>query len=205
MPHPHRHIVLASGSPRRKELLEGLGFRLTVLRADVPEVPAPDESPSAYTRRLAHEKASAVAARLDREHPDWVLAADTVVVFDDRILEKPADDEDAVRTLQELSGARHQVVTSFCWRHRDGRDLVDTVVTDVSFRTLPDAWIHAYVRSGEPMDKAGGYGIQGRAAAFVDRIEGSYSCVVGLPVCAVLQRFEELGELETFPFAEASS
>lgn len=197
-----RHIVLASGSPRRRNMLERLGFLLHVEVADVPEVPEAGESPDAYTRRLAESKAAAVCERLG-DDPRWVLAADTVVVFEDHILEKPGDAADAESMLLTLSDAWHVVVTSFAWRHgTDGRHATRTVSTDVRFRPLDDGWVRRYVATGEPMDKAGAYGIQGLGAALVSEIRGSYSSVVGLPLCEVIETLEQLGGLTQFPFSE---
>lgn len=204
--HPsQRQIILASGSPRRKELLEQLGFLPRVERADVPEFPEEGEDAEAYTRRLAESKAAAVASRL-QDGPRWVLAADTVVVCGERILEKPADAQDAVQMLLALSDTWHVVVTSFCWHDRESeRHATRTVSTEVRFRPLDEAWVRRYVATGEPMDKAGAYGIQDIGAALVQKINGSYSSVVGLPVCEVVQTLEELGALSTFPFAPADS
>ena len=205
MPPSQRQIVLASGSPRRKALLEQLGFEPQVERADVPEVPEPEEDAETYTRRLAESKAAAVARRLT-EGPRWVLAADTVVVFHDEILEKPTDPEDAVRMLLRLADTWHVVVTSFCWYDREkDRSATRTISTEVRFRAVDEAWVRRYVDTGEPMDKAGAYGIQDLGAALVQKVSGSYSCVVGLPVCEVVQTLEELGALTEFPFIPADS
>lgn len=195
-----RRIVLASGSPRRRELLEQLGFELVVLPADVPEQRAPNEHPHSYTRRLAETKALAAAERLSVDAPSWVLAADTIVVCDADVLEKPLDAADAEAMLSRLSGRWHEVVTSFCWRHRDGRASSRTVSTRVKFRELRTTMIRRYVDTGEPMDKAGAYGIQDIGGVLVDEIEGSYHSVVGLPVCQVVQLLEELDGLTDFPF-----
>ena len=197
-------FVLASGSPRRRELTARLGLVPRVQRSQLEEIPEPGEAPEAYARRLARQKAEDVARQLAAEPgwPGWVLAADTIVVRDDQILEKPADEADARRMLGELSGRAHQVVTAFCWwRRADDHHRVEAVTTEVVFRALDEATIARYVVTGEPMDKAGAYGIQGLGGALVERIEGSYSAVVGLPVGAVIAALEELGGLEGFPWS----
>ncbi len=171
-------LVLASASPRRAELLRAAGFTFTVDAVDIDESVAPAEPPDAYVRRLARGKAEAGA----RRHPGaTVLGADTVVVVDGRILGKPRDDGDARDMLAALSGRVHHVYTGVAVA-REGRirDAVD--ISAVTFAPLSSAQISAYVATGEPRDKAGAYAIQGWAARFVERLEGSYSGVVGLPV-----------------------
>lgn len=171
-------LVLASASPRRSELLRNAGISFAVDPAHVPEVPIAQEAPLAYAQRLARDKALAVFAR----HPnDVVLGADTVVVVDEHLLEKPADAEDAARMLRLLSGRAHQVITGVCVVAA-GFERSEAEVTQVWFSRLTDAEIADYVRSGEPMDKAGAYGIQGIASRWIGRIEGDYFNVVGLPV-----------------------
>lgn len=202
--HSHRDLILASGSPRRAALLEQLGFRLQVLVPRVPEEHEAGESPAAYTRRLASDKADAAATLTTTPCPDWVLAADTVVVCDDDILEKPSDPDDAAAMLQRLSDRWHEVVTSLCVHHRLDRDrrAVRTITTEVRFRAIDAATIERYVATGEPMDKAGAYGIQDLGGAFCREIRGSYSSVVGLPVCEVIEVLEELGAVTHFPFLD---
>jgi septum formation protein len=174
-------LVLASASPRRSELLRNAGISFAVDPADVPEVPLPQELPLAYAQRLARDKARAVFSR----HPhDAVLGADTVVVVDEHLLEKPADPEDAARMLRLLSGRSHQVITGLCVV-APGFERSEAEVTQVWFSQLSDNEIADYVRSGEPMDKAGAYGIQGIASRWIGRIEGCYFNVVGLPVARV--------------------
>lgn len=174
-------FVLASASPRRQELLTAAGYTFTVVTADVDETPVPGETPDTYVARLAEAKARAVLAR----RPDaLVLGADTTVVVDGDILAKPADAADAARMISRLQGRAHEVLTgvalvSATWAR------VAVAATSVWFAPMDAADIEAYVASGEPMDKAGAYGIQGRAARYVTRIEGSYSNVVGLPVALV--------------------
>ena len=171
-------LVLASASPRRSELLRNAGISFQVEPAHVPEVPLPQETPLAYAQRLAREKALMVFAR----HPnEVVLGADTVVVVDNHLLEKPSDAQDAARMLRLLSGRSHQVITGVCVVAR-GFERTEAEITEVSFSPLSDEEIAGYVRTGEPMDKAGAYGIQGIASRWVKGIEGCYFNVVGLPV-----------------------
>ena len=177
-------IVLASASPRRAELLRAAGIGFDVQPADVDETIAPGESANEYVSRLAEAKARLVYERDGRR---VVLAADTAVVVDEHILGKPLDDGDAARMLRMLSGRTHQVLTAVSVFHPG--QIVDTRVdaTTVEFAPLSDMDINWYVSSGEPMDKAGAYAVQGLASRFVTRIEGSYSNVVGLPVALVYQ------------------
>lgn len=176
-------VMLASASPRRAELLRAAGIAFDVQPADVDETLHEGETPEAYVRRVAIEKARTIAARA----PDAVvIAADTTVVVDEHILAKPADDEDARRMLRLLSGRSHEVLTGVCVAR--GRDEETRVVsTLVTFAPLADEEIAWYVASGEPADKAGAYAIQGLASRFVTRIDGSYSNVVGLPVALVYE------------------
>lgn len=175
-------LILASRSPRRAELLTAAGIDFTVRVADIDETPRAGEAPEDYALRLAREKASAV----DASEKETVLAADTIVVLDGEIMGKPRDASDARRMLTALSGRRHDVITAVCLRSGEEAH-AEAVVTGVWFAPLTDAEIDWYVASGEPMDKAGAYGIQGLASRFVERIEGSYSNVVGLPVAVVYQ------------------
>lgn len=170
-------LVLASASPRRAELLRAAGIPFEVIVADIDERPAPGEAPEPYARRMAMSKARAVIPKAGGRP---VLAADTVVVVDGDILGKPADPADATRMLTRLAGRTHEVLTAVTLG-------AHTVVarTTVEFAPLSAAEIASYVASGEPMDKAGAYGIQGLASRFISRIEGSYSNVVGLPVALV--------------------
>lgn len=198
-------FILASGSPRRQELTQRLGLVPIVCKSDVPEEPAKGEGPRAYTERLALDKAQAVAQTLvdDLTKPAWILSADTIVVLGDRILEKPQDAQDARKMLLELSGKAHEVITAFCWLHRhDQRRAVRAVTTEVHFKALGEQLIARYVASGEPMDKAGAYGIQGLGGVLVDHIVGSYSCVVGLPIAEVIETLDALGGLGPFPFLD---
>jgi len=182
-------LLLASASPRRAELLRAAGFEFHVQPAHVDESVHIDETPDEYVRRVADAKAHAVlAAAGDRV----VLAADTTVVVDGHILGKPIDSVDASRMLQLLSGRVHQVLTAVTLA-QDGRTLTRLAVTDVEFAPLSDQEIAWYVATGEPFDKAGAYAVQGLAARFVIRIDGSYSNVVGLPVSLVYAMLRELG------------
>ena len=184
-----RHLVLASASPRRAELLTSAGFQFTIDAADVDETEHPGEKPEDYVLRVARDKARTVAAR---QPGRIVLAADTTVVAGGQILAKPVDEADAVRMLQLLSGAVHDVWTGVIALH-DGREASERVLTRVHLREITREEIRWYVASGEPMGKAGAYGIQGRAARFIDRIEGSWSNVVGLPVATVDRLLKGLG------------
>lgn len=179
------HLILASASPRRRALLAAAGYSFDVVTSDIDERPWPREKPASYALRNASEKARAVAAR----HPSaTVLAADTIVVLDDHILEKPTDAAHAAEMLRRLSGREHEVMTGVCvWRPNGGgfRERAEVVRTRVWFRALSESDIAEYIATGEPMDKAGAYAIQGGAARFVERIDGPYDNVVGLPMEAV--------------------
>jgi septum formation protein len=173
-------LILASASPRRREILLAAGFEFEVRPASVPEEKRNGESPVEYVRRLAAEKAAAVAAAAE----EAVLGADTVVVAGEEVLEKPRDADHAFEMLRRLSGGDHLVVSGICLRHRS-KTVVDHATTLVRFRPLSEEEISDYVDSGEPMGKAGGYAIQGLASKFVERVEGCYFNVVGLPVSLV--------------------
>jgi septum formation protein len=172
-------LYLASASPRRRELLAQLGYPFEVLSLDVPEELAPGEAAGDYAQRLAAAKALAGWQRCEGRLP--VLGADTIVVLDGVVLEKPRDQADAERMLASLSGRRHQVMTAVALAGKPGVS-VTLVTTDVTFRVLSAEEITEYWHTGEPTDKAGAYGIQGLAGRFVSRIEGSYTAVVGLPL-----------------------
>ncbi len=173
-------LVLGSASPRRAQLLRELGVAFVVRASDIPEVPAPGEAAAEFARRAAREKALAVAALSAGR---WVLGADTIVVVDGAILGKPTDAADACRMLGLLSGRRHQVMTGLALVGPDGALREDLVVdSGVTFRHLERDEIEGYVRTGEPLDKAGAYAIQGGAAPFVQEVSGSYSNIVGLPL-----------------------
>jgi septum formation protein len=188
MPNDESELVLASASPRRAELLTLAGFRFVVDPADVDETDRPGEKPDDYVLRVARDKARTVA---QRQAGRVVLAADTTVVADGRILAKPADEADAIRMLELLSGGVHDVWTGVV-AVKDGHEAAETVLTRVHMRAMTPEEIRRYVATGEPMGKAGAYGIQGRAARFIDWIEGSWSNVVGLPVATVDQLLNKL-------------
>ena len=177
-------MILASRSPRRLELLRGIGIEPRVLPAEVDESPLPGEAPGELVMRLAESKGRRVARRLDaRRSPAVVLAADTAVVLDRQALGKPRNDEDAWRMLRALSGRDHDVLTGmFLYRSDDERSVLVVDSTLVRFRSLDEATIRSYVATGEPCGKAGSYAIQGLGHRLIDRIEGSWSNVVGLPV-----------------------
>ena len=178
-------LILASASPRRRELLAQMGEAFDVVPAGLDEVPWPNEAPASYALRNAFEKAGHVLARLPRQEDGLLISADTIVVLAGRILEKPADAAHAAAMLRDLSGCTHEVITGLCVARRAGgreRWLGDAVRTAVTFRALSEPEIAAYVASGEPMDKAGAYAIQGGAAGMVLAVQGSYTNVVGLPV-----------------------
>lgn len=182
-------LVLASASPRRQQILRSAGIRFRIVTANIEERPLPEEDPERYVRRLALAKACAVGAA----DCELVLAADTVVVVDHHILEKPADEADAARMLRLLSGREHEVITGVCLRH-GARTLVDCESTRVRFVPLSEAEIEGYIVTGEPMDKAGAYAIQGLASKFIERIEGCYFNVVGLPMALVYRHLKVLWE-----------
>jgi septum formation protein len=195
-------IVLASTSPRRPELLRCAGIQFVVQPADINETPLAGESPRDCAERLAREKALAVFRARPR---DYVLGADTIVVIDDAILGKPHDADDAARMLRLLSGRTHAVITGVCVVGpvasgqgsvaSNGAALSASGTTLVTFCELSGEEIRDYVGTGEPMDKAGAYGIQGIASRWIPRIEGEYSNVVGLPVALVYRMLQERGAL----------
>jgi len=180
-------VVLASKSPRRAELLRAAGIEFGVRAADVDESVLAGESPSEYVVRVARDKALAVPHAED----EVVLAADTTVVLGSEIMAKPENADDAIRMLTALSGCRHEVITGVCVLFGD-TIATDLASTSVWFAPMSRAEIEEYVASGEPIDKAGAYGIQGLASRFVERIDGSYSNVVGLPVALVYRMLRKL-------------
>jgi septum formation protein len=177
-------LVLASASPRRKRYFEDLGLDFTVLTSEVEETNLPGENPEEFVKRMAEEKAMAVIKNFPKS---WVVAADTVVVFDDRILGKPDDEDHAEAMLMALSGHRHYVQTGFCIGCEKEEVLtVNVETTSVEFIDFTKDVARAYVATGEPLDKAGSYGIQGLGAFLVATLTGSYSNVVGLPLHEVI-------------------
>lgn len=194
-------LILASQSPRRAELLRNAGISFEVSPADVDESLRDGEEPMQYVKRLAKEKALEVLKAAPQG--SFVLGADTTVVIDGESLGKPADTKEAQRMLQRLSGRTHQVMTGVCIAHRDPHGVitsdVEADVTEVDFAAISSDEIAAYVRSGEPMDKAGAYAIQGRASRWIPGIRGCYFNVVGLPlarVCRMLSRTEKKARVQ---------
>jgi septum formation protein len=182
-------LILASASPRRRELLAQAGFTFDVVFSGIPEERRPGEDPIRYVTRLAREKAEAAIRQHRLRADDRVLGADTIVVAGDEVLEKPVDPADAARMLRLLSGRTHQVITGVCLARGEERQ-VAAEVTFVRFSTLSEREIEDYIASGEPLDKAGAYAIQGRAARWVPRIQGCYFNVVGLPLALVTAMIE---------------
>ena len=187
-------IVLASASPRRVELLSSAGIEFEVIPGDVAEDLLPDEAPTDFVSRLARAKAECVA---QKSAARYYVGADTVVVCDGEIMGKPKDSLDAERMLKKLSGISHEVITGFAVydKERDGV-VVDAVRTRVFFKYLRDEEIRDYIATGCPFDKAGAYAIQGGAAHMVERIDGSYTNVVGLPLCEVVDALRRMGAIE---------
>lgn len=184
-------LILASTSPRRRQLLQSLGLTFEVAPSGIDEDDEPDTEPGALVRWHAREKAEAVARRYPRS---WVLSADTVVVYRRTLLGKPTDAVEASLMLEKLSGREHQVFSGLCLRRREPTFLrLESFKTDVKFRLLTTAEINAYVRTGEPLDKAGAYGIQGLGAFLVESLHGSYTNVVGLPLCEAVGWLLEQG------------
>jgi len=194
-------LVLASASPRRQELLRNAGIEFVVHPAEIPEDPLPGELPRICAERLAREKALKVSQQRPK---DFILGADTIVVVDGQLLGKPSDQADAARMLRLLSGRTHQVITGVCLIQQQGTGnpelrtgLEDTrsETTKVTMSPLTADDIRFYVASGEPMDKAGAYAIQGLASRWIPRIEGDYANVVGLPVAIVFRMLKEHGAI----------
>lgn len=190
-------LILASGSPRRREMLETAGIELFAVEpSNVPEVRASDEAPVDYCRRLAKDKALA-----STRTGHWVLSADTIVVDGEDIFEKPDDAAEAFAMLSRLSQGWHEVISAWALRYipeEDGAEvlIVDHCVSQVRFRHLEPSEIRAYVATGEPFDKAGGYGIQGKGAALVQEIRGSYSNIVGMPLADIIAALREQQVIE---------
>lgn len=182
-------IILASASPRRRELLEQINVRYSVCAVDIDETPLTNELPLAYVQRLAAEKSAACLAKLQTNKP--ILAADTTVVLGEMIMGKPKDKEDALTMLRLLSGKTHQVYSAISLRGVTHSLAVS--ITDVTFKDLTEQEILDYWHSGEPMDKAGAYAIQGKGGVFVSAINGSFSGVVGLPLFETAQLLMQQG------------
>ena len=185
------NFILASASPRRRELLGSIGVAFEVLPSNVPEVHQPGEAPEEYVARLSRDKANALA----QEHPSrWVIAADTTVHLGDQLLEKPADPRDAMRMLATIAGQTHMVYTGVTLQNVE-RGWCDTRVAETEVRMLPlsPQEIEWYVGTGEPLDKAGAYAAQGVGAVFIESIHGSYTNVVGLPLATLFQMLRRAG------------
>ena len=186
-------FILASGSPRRKELLElmGLEFKVIVSQADEDSV-SKDLKPELYVQELALLKASATAKEVLRNKNAVIISADTIVTLDGQILGKPKDEDDAFNMLSKLSGREQEVYTGYCvMRISDGKAVCGKVRTKVKFKDLSDDKIRGYINSGEPMDKAGAYGIQGLGSLLIEKIDGDYFNVVGLPISALADTLED--------------
>lgn len=184
-------FILASASPRRRELLAGIGLPFEVMVSDLEEKPEDGEAVDAYVRRLAIDKAAVIAARVPEA---WVLAADTVVWIDGHLLEKPLSRDDAIRMLSTIAGREHTVYTGVSLRNLS-REYTDISVSESKVRMIPlsRGEIEWYVDTGEPMDKAGAYAIQGIGAMFIESVDGSYSNVVGLPLSEVFAMLKRAG------------
>lgn len=185
-------LILASASPRRRELLMQLGVRFQVLTADIDETPVPDENPEQYVQRLAREKAQTILRSAQRPADLAVLGADTIVVCDGQLLGKPDGADQAAVMLSQLSARTHRVLTAVCVCNDETFQL-RLSDTDVTFRALSAGDIDCYIRSGEPFGKAGAYAVQGLGAVFVTGISGSYSGVVGLPLFETAQLLRDFG------------
>jgi len=194
---PRKKLILASRSPRRRSLLQQMGLVFHTAAADIDEGVLDGEGPDAYAARMAESKARVVG----RDNPDaWILGADTVVTIDERILGTPGAKDEAREMLRALSGKRHVVISAYCLFHqKDGVCLVRSVESGVVFKDLREHEIEGYLNSGEPFDKAGGYAVQGLGAFMVREVHGSYTNVVGLPICQVIESMLELGVIDRFP------
>ena len=182
-----RKLILASQSPRRKELMEKCGLQFTVEAADIDETIDPAKDLREEVKRLAYGKAETVL----RKHPDAVVVgSDTIVVIDGKVLGKPKDEEEAAAMLRELSGRTHQVMTGLCILSAD-RQFCDASVSDVAFEIMDVEEISSYVRTGEPMDKAGAYAVQGIASRYIKEIRGDYYAIMGLPLSMVYETLKD--------------
>ena len=193
-PVKNSRLILASKSPRRRYLLEQAGLEFSVIPSNFEENSIPLSSPESYVKRLAEAKAKDISQR----YPDsWVIGADTIVFVDNTMLGKPGSRPEARKMLRSLSGKTHQVLTGYCiCREATGCFFSETIKTDVCFKELTGLQIDWYINSGEPFDKAGAYAIQGIGTFLVKRIHGSYTNVVGLPVCEVLEFLIDEGVVE---------
>jgi septum formation protein len=196
-PYDHPQLILASKSPRRSDLLKQAGLIFSTIPSDFDESSVTMSDPESYVRTLAKSKATDIS----KKHPDsWVLGADTIVLIDDRILGKPGSKDEARSMLKQLSGKTHQVITGYCLCcHKKNEFISETVRTDVRFKTLREAEIEWYIQTGEPFDKAGAYAIQGVGTFLVKSINGSYTNVVGLPICEVMGYLINAGVVQLNP------
>lgn len=184
-------LILASSSPRRQELLSLLGISLKIVPSEVDEILRKGELPAEYVRRMAITKAQQVAEKFPNS---WVLAADTIVVINGEVLGKPKDAREAEAMLKKLNAQEHRVITGYCiLQIQAGKKRERVVSSLVKFKRLSDKEICWYINTGEPFDKAGGYAVQGKAAFMIKEIKGSYTNVVGLPLCEVIEDMQELG------------
>lgn len=186
-------IILASASPRRRELLRQIGVEFRAVAADIEEIPLADEQPAEFVLRMAREKALEVI-RLEGDRIP-VLGSDTAVILDDRILGKPADRNEAAEMLRSLSEKTHRVFSAVAVAVNASETHTALNITEVTFSTLEPEWIEAYIDTGDPMDKAGAYGVQGKAAEKISRIEGSFYGVMGLPLYETAQLLKRAGVL----------
>ena len=191
-------FVLASASPRRKELLEKMGLQFSIVVSEADESTVSRDIPvNLYVQELALLKASATAKMLLRNKKALIIAADTIVTLDGEILGKPDGEDGAKKMLSSLSGRTHEVYTGYCvMRISDGKTVCNSVKTEVKFKTLTEQKIRSYIESGEPMDKAGAYGIQGLGSMLIEKINGDYFNVVGLPVSALADTLEKEFDIE---------
>lgn len=195
LPDRRSQLILASGSPRRARLLKEIVSSFRIVPSDLEEEQEQGEPPSAYAMRVSREKAESVSDELEGgTGVDWVLAGDTIVVLEEKVLGKPKDEEHARRMLEQLQDRQHEVITGICLLNR-GQSVccLEAVRTQVWMRRIEPGEIDAYVRTGEPLDKAGAYAIQGKGGRFVRKIEGSYSNVVGLPTERLRELFRTYG------------
>ncbi len=191
-------IVLASASPRRLQILQEYGLTAVVMPADIEEIRQENEEGKNYVTRLAQEKARTVLSRIAIENTDLIVAADTTVVYQEHILEKPRDHKDASRMLHMLSGNSHEVYTGYALIFLPEQQwCINYVTTNITFHTLTEQQIQNYIDSGDPFDKAGGYGIQQVHNTFVKEIKGSYYNVMGLPIEEILEKIS-LSDFESF-------
>jgi septum formation protein len=200
-------LILGSGSPRRREMISALGLPFQVLAADIDEDRRPGEAPLDYLTRIAHDKLAGVRERLDGVPHAAVLVADTTVVIDDDVLGKPSDVEDAARLFSRIAGRVHTVYTRYAigLPGEPGARVARTVATRVHMRAADEAEIRAYAATGEGLDKAGAYAAQGVGTFFIERVEGSYSNVIGLPACELLTDLRALGLLGELSFARVGA